>query len=174
MKCFFGKIENGEMIMSEFGEIAFDEWIKLSERFANFELDVFQIMPNHMHGILVIADNATITEKSGIKNTIQDIGVDSSHGEKENNYKTNDHQAILYPEPTTMGEMMGAYKSVVANECLKIWKSRWTEAGPAPIMGKLWHRNLYEHIIRNEHSYQNISNYIINNPKNWKDDKFFP
>ena len=75
---------------------------------------------------------------------------------------------------TFMGNMMGAYKSIVANEYLKIWKSRWTGAGPVPILGKIWHRNLYEHIIRNEHSYQNISNYIINNPKNWKDDKFFP
>ncbi len=134
MKCIFGKIENSEMILNEFGQIAFDEWIKLSERFANFEWDLFQIMPNHMHGILVLIEN---------------------------------------PEPTTMGDIMGAYKSIVANECLKIWKSRWTGAGPVPIMGKLWHRNLYEHIIRNEYSYQNISNYITNNPKNWKDDKFF-
>ena len=174
MKCFFGKIENGEMIMSEFGEIAFDEWIKLSERFANFELDVFQIMPNHMHGILVLAETATMQKKPGIENNIPDINDDSVDAEKENSYKIIDHQEMLYPAPTSMGDMIGAYKSIVANECLKLWKSRWTEAGPAPIIGKLWHRNLYEHIIRNEHSYQNISNYIINNPKNWKDDKFFP
>ena len=174
MKCFFGKIENNEMILNEFGQIAFDEWIKLSERFANFELDVFQIMPNHMHGILVLADTAKIPEKPGIENKISNISGVSNDAEKENDYKKNDHQATTDATPITMGDMMGAYKSIVANECLKIWKSRWTGTGPAPVMGKLWHRNLYEHIIRNEHSYQNISNYIINNPKNWKDDKFFP
>ena len=173
MKCLFGKIENGEMIMNEFGQIAFDEWIKLSERFANFELDVFQIMPNHMHGILVLTDTEIITGIPEIENNTPDIGSDSFDSENENSYKINDHQEMIYPTSITMGDMMGAYKSIVANECLKIWKSRWTGAGPAPILGKIWHRNLYEHIIRNEHSYQNISNYIITNPQNWKDDKFF-
>ena len=42
----FGEIINGEMLLNEFGEIAYNEWIKLTERFPNFELDVFQIMPN--------------------------------------------------------------------------------------------------------------------------------
>lgn len=45
--CRFGNIENKKMILNELGQIAFDEWIKLPERFLNFELDVFQIMPNH-------------------------------------------------------------------------------------------------------------------------------
>ncbi|WP_410479185.1 hypothetical protein [Pedobacter miscanthi] len=39
-------------------------------------------------------------------------------------------------------------------------------------MGKLWQRNYYEHIIRDERAYQNISNYIINNPGKWNEDKF--
>ena len=42
------------MTLNAFGEIAYHEWIKLAERFTNFELDVFQIMPNHMHGIIVL------------------------------------------------------------------------------------------------------------------------
>ena len=52
----FGKIENNEMVLNEMGNIAYNEWIKLTERFPNFELDVFQIMPNHMHGIIVLND----------------------------------------------------------------------------------------------------------------------
>ena len=43
----FGKIENKQMFLNENGKIAYDEWMKLPERFPNFELDVFQIMPNH-------------------------------------------------------------------------------------------------------------------------------
>ena len=42
-----------------------------------------------------------------------------------------------------------------------------------PFNGKLWQRNYYEHIIRNEQSYQRIADYIINNPENWKKDNFF-
>jgi len=50
--CRFGHVENGIMILNEFGQIANDEWMKLQHRFENFELDAFQIMPNHMHGII--------------------------------------------------------------------------------------------------------------------------
>ncbi len=56
MECRFGNIENEEMILNEFGNVANDEWMKLQERFVNCETDVFQIMPNHMHGINVLND----------------------------------------------------------------------------------------------------------------------
>jgi len=63
--------------------------------------------------------------------------------------------------------MVGAYKSLVANGCLEIYKRK------NEMMGKLWQRNYYEHIIRNEQSYHRISEYIINNPAKWADDKFY-
>ena len=51
--CRFGDMVYDEMVMNEYGTVAFNEWFKLSGRFYNFELDVFQIMPNHMHGIIL-------------------------------------------------------------------------------------------------------------------------
>lgn len=54
MICRFGKIVNGEMVLNELGMIAYNEWLKLPERFPNFELDLFQIMPNHIHGIVAL------------------------------------------------------------------------------------------------------------------------
>ena len=64
--------------------------------------------------------------------------------------------------------MVGAYKSLVANGCLEIYKSK------IETMGKIWQRNYHEHIIRNDGSYQRISNYIVNNPAQWREDKFNP
>ncbi|MBW2558634.1 MAG: hypothetical protein JRD69_07385 [Deltaproteobacteria bacterium] len=52
--CLFGEIKNGEMILNEYGEIAEKEWIKTSKMRANIYLDVFGIMPNHVHGIIEI------------------------------------------------------------------------------------------------------------------------
>ncbi len=49
------------MELNEYGTIACNEWNKLPERFLNFELDVFQIMPNHMHGIIVLNDSVGAT-----------------------------------------------------------------------------------------------------------------
>jgi REP element-mobilizing transposase RayT len=62
---------------------------------------------------------------------------------------------------------VGAYKSLVANGCLEIYKIK------NETMGQLWQRNYYEHIIRNEQAYQTISEYIINNPEKWAADKFY-
>ena len=56
MRCRFGKIDNGEMILNAFGVIAFEEWKKLPERYPNVVLDVFQIMPNHIHGIIALTN----------------------------------------------------------------------------------------------------------------------
>ena len=84
----------------------------------------------------------------------------------------NDNRATARVAPT-IGDIIGAYKSLVANECLKIWKTKWVGANPAPKMGKLWQTNYHEHIIRNQQSYQKISEYIVNNPAKWLENKFY-
>ena len=156
--CRFGNIENGEMILNEYGKIAHHEWVKLSERFPNFELDAFQIMPNHIHGIIVLNTvGATLAVAQNDEKTQNDIIAQNDE---------NDIRAGVNPAPTLF-DVVGAYKSLVANGCLEIYKTR------NETMGKLWQRNYYEHIIRDEQSYQKISNYIINNPVNWAEDKFY-
>jgi REP element-mobilizing transposase RayT len=138
------------MQLNEYGQIAYNEWAKLPERFSNFELDVFQIMPNHIHGIIVLneisvgAGFTPARNVTGQPNTGQPQGI-----------------------APTIGDIVGAYKSLVANECLTIFKNN------NETMGKLWQRNYHEHIIRDEQSYQTISEYIINNPTKWQDDKFY-
>ena len=145
----FGKIANGEMILNGYGEIACEEWGKLSERYHNVLLDVFQIMPNHIHGIIALV-GATLAV--ALNENADDL----------NNW------AGASPAPTvTVGNIVGAYKSLVANQCLKICKSH------NEYMGKLWQRNYWEHIIQNEESYLHIADYIINNPANWQNDEFY-
>ena len=75
----FGKIvvdeqsKEARMELNEFGIIAYNEWIKLQERFATFELDVFQIMPNHMHGIIILNDGSNeINLSSDAKSNLSD------------------------------------------------------------------------------------------------------
>ena len=207
--CRFGQVENGEMILNEYGQIASDEWVKLSERFPNFKLDVFQIMPNHLHGIIVLNDipvgatlavapNNVVTPNDAVapddavapNDTVAPndlvvpndviIGDDIRAGANDaivgDDIRSgaddvivgDDIRAGASPAPTkTVGDIVGAYKSLVANGCLDIYKSK------NEIMGKLWQRNYHEHIIRNEQSYQRITEYIINNPAKWTGDKFY-
>ncbi|KAA3596336.1 MAG: hypothetical protein DWQ06_15790 [Calditrichaeota bacterium] len=54
---YFGRIENGKMILNEFGEFAEKCWYEIPEHFPNVRLDEFVIMPNHIHGVIVIVQN---------------------------------------------------------------------------------------------------------------------
>jgi REP element-mobilizing transposase RayT len=179
MECRFGKVENNEMVLNEYGLIAQNEWGKLPERFPNFDLDVFQIMPNHMHGIIALngfvgagftpAQNNVSTGFTPAQNNVSTgFTPAQNNGQPQGIAPTDDtiNRAEVNPAPT-IGDIVGAYKSLVANECLKIYKSN------NEMMGKLWQRNYYEHIIKNESSYKTISEYIINNPQEWAKDKFY-
>ncbi|MEJ7684428.1 MAG: transposase [Segetibacter sp.] len=188
-KCRFGKIVAGEMVLNDFGIIAYDQWLTLTERFTTIELDVFQIMPNHMHGIIIINEStvgATLAVAPDVQNNhnnragtspeyavatddVNDLDIKAGAG-----HVVAGKEAGASPAPTvanetnaTIGGIVGAYKSLVANACLNLFKIK------NETMGKLWQRNYYEHIIRNEKSYQTISDYIVNNPDKWIDDKFF-
>ena len=56
-ECLFGEIVNGEMLLSDCGKIAEECWCAIPEHFPNVELGAYVIMPNHMHGIVIIQDN---------------------------------------------------------------------------------------------------------------------
>ena len=71
------------------------------------------------------------------------------------------------PTSVTLGDIVGAYKSLVSNECLKKYQAKNEN------MGKLWQRNYYEHIIRNNESYQKIGEYILTNPIQWENDRYY-
>ncbi len=65
---------------------------------------------------------------------------------------------------TSISDVVGAYKSLVMHHVLKLF-------GDKPL-GKIWQKNMYEHIIRNLTSYNKIENYIINNPQSWGEDTY--
>lgn len=67
-----------------------------------------------------------------------------------------------------LGGVVQWFKTMTTNEYIRGVK----QLGWAPFNGKLWQRNYWENIIRNEQSFQRVSAYIINNPKNWNGDKF--
>ena len=102
--------------------------------------------------------------------------IHAQYGSDSQNGSDDDKGAGASPAPTvgaSVSDIVGAYKSLVANGCLDIWKLKWAEVNPAPTLGKIWQRDYYEHIIRNEQSYETISNYIIDNPAKWNEDKFY-
>jgi REP element-mobilizing transposase RayT len=149
------------MVLNDFGQIAHHHWRKLHERFSNMDLNVFQIMPNHMHGIILLND---FPIGAGLA-----PAHDNGQPARDNGDRAGASTAPTGPTTfNAIGNIVGAYKSSVANECLEIFKQNH----PGEIMGKIWQRNFHEHIIRTEAAYLNIYHYILNNPSNWKEDTF--
>ena len=147
----FGEIIDGKMNLNDAGIMVENEWLKITARFPNVQLHQYIVMPNHFHTIMEITAGATLV-------------VDHDNSCDHDNNRTTTRVA-----PTvTVGGVIGAFQSIVTVEYICGVKN----LGWQSFNGKLWQRNYYEHIIRNEQSCQRISKYIINNPKNWKKDNF--
>jgi REP element-mobilizing transposase RayT len=184
----FGYIENGEMILNEYGQIAFDEWMKTPEIRPNVELGEFIVMPNHIHGIIRLLGRGELhsPHDRGICNMPQPPNETGIYDMPQSPNETGIYDMTQPPQETGINNMPqppdngGVCKtplrspSQTVGAIVRGYKSSVTKRlGLLGFNGKLWQRNYYEHIIRNEQSYQNISNYIINNPAKWQADKFY-
>ena len=143
-ECLYGDIIDGKMVLNNVGNIIEKIWNKISERFNNVELDEFQIMPNHIHGIIVIVGAGFMPARGWATTRVAPTAVD-----------------------TTVGDIIGTFKSLTTNEyIMNVKNHNWPSFDK-----RLWQRNYYEHIIRNEYSLNKIRQYIKNNPTNWNEDR---
>lgn len=152
--CLFGEVINAEMICNDAGAMFWEQWNVLPERFPNVELDEFIVMPNHVHGIILITERTNHGRGNGSSSPIQT-------GQAQGTAPT--------PDPT-LGNILGAWKSIVTGEYIKsVHNNHWE-----PFERKLLQRDYWEHIIRNERELNAIREYIIHNPANWMKDEHNP
>ena len=137
----FGEIIDGEMHMNNTGEIVRKCWLEIPGHFQNVTLDQFVIMPNHVHGIVVITDNP----------------VGAKHASPLRLYKTKTHGT----KPRSLGAMVASFKSAVTQQNNLLLRTPGNS---------FWQRNYYEHVVRNESELNKIRRYIINNPPKWEYD----
>ncbi len=150
---YFGNVENGKMQLSNVGVIADILWHEIKNHTNNVELGTFIVMPNHIHGILILKNNgndvATLHAKS--------LHRQSSHSSSQKN----EFMASISPKSKSVSTIIRSYKSAVTKHVHRLGYNF------------AWQSRFYDHIIRNEKSFYNISEYIINNPLNWDKDKFY-
>ena len=106
--------------MNQYGQIAFDEWMKLPERYPNLELDVFQIMPNHIHAIILLTNPATVGATLAVAsngNTVASNGntvapngnMVAPNGDDITPIANDIIRAGVNPAPTGVSDIVGAY-----------------------------------------------------------------
>ncbi|MEO8414246.1 MAG: hypothetical protein ABI472_11335 [Ginsengibacter sp.] len=157
-KHYFGEIKNGEMVLNELGLIVNIEWEKTPEirPDMNLELGEFITMPNHFHAVIMIGENKFNVHGGDAMHGCRDAvhGCrDAMHGVSTANK--------FGPQSKNLGSIIRGFKSAVTTTARKLG----VEFG--------WQARFHDHIIRNHNELIRISNYIIANPRNWKDDKFF-
>lgn len=174
----FGEIRSQEMSLNPAGQMVHAAWQSLPERFPNLEIDIFQVMPNHFHGILIIHESVG-------------VGLVPTH---DKNHRENAGAGIIVPEgyvparisrattrvaPTdgdetqanqrgasTLGQIIGAFKSITTHEYIQgVEKFGWPR-----FEKRLWQRNYYEHILRDQTDYEQKAGYVFDNPANWEKD----
>ena len=157
---FFGEIENGKMILSPCGILADVFWHEIKNHTKNVELGAFVVMPNHIHGILVLNDSPVQTLPP--VQTLHATSVQSPlPPPPQSGLQKNESMANISPKSNTVSTIIRSYKSVVTKHAnlLDI------ENG--------WQSRFHDHIIRNDAEYQRINDYIEANPLSWESDKFF-
>ncbi len=165
-KPIFGKIVNGEMQLSPFGVIVRDEWLKTSEMRKNIEMDEFIVMPNHFHGIIVIDDGIG----RDARHRVQDLdlkGTGTVH--RAPTEKAPTREQFGKPTSNTIPTIIRGFKAAVTKQINTIQ----INAGKYNLPERIWQKNYYEHVIRNEVSLNKIREYIMHNPLNWKEDDLF-
>ncbi|MDJ1473764.1 transposase [Xanthocytophaga flava] len=158
-QCLFGHVNGGQMVLNEAGEIARQEWGKSVEIRQGIALHEFIIMPNHMHGIVEIIDTKCRGDWQVAQATT--IGSDQTHRSAGNQGDLPIAPTRLNPK--SLGAMIGGYKASVTKKVNDIRQASES----------VWQRNYYEHIIRNAHSHQQISEYITTNPQRWEQDALY-
>lgn len=155
----FGEIINGSMELNQLGEIIEEEWIKTIEIRSHISLGEWVVMPNHFHGIIHIEkDLEQNSEHIGkFRSPSQTIGA-IIRGFK--GATTKRIKELIFKNPDSPER---------ANCNSPQWDSPLSRIDPEK---SIWQRDYWDNIIRNQRAYENISNYIRNNPKKWEEDKF--
>ena len=147
-ECMFGKIVGGEMVLNDAGRMINIVWDEMQGNYPGVETDEFVVMPNHTHGIIVL------------------VGAGPRTCPDNGQPKNNGHPQGVAPT-LSLPDVVHRFKTMTT----KRYTDGVKQSGWAPYPGKLWQRNYYEHIIRNEQELNKIREYIVNNPFNWQSDE---
>ena len=153
LNLFGNKINDG-IHLNQFGNLVRNEWLNTEKTRKNIIVDTFVIMPNHLHGILIINEEYQIC-----RDTLQRVSTDQN-----NNFGNYQIEKFGKPTRNSIPTIIRLFKSTITKQINII---RNTPGKP------VWQSNYYEHVICNDKSLYEIRKYVQNNPLEWEDDEYF-
>lgn len=143
--CVLGEVVDGQMMLSEVGQIAQECWDAIPDHFEHAICDAFVVMPNHVHAILAL----------------QRFNTDSTN----NSTQPETRLKLIGATKGSLGSVVGSYKAAVSKRVNNLWVTPGA---------KFWQRNYHERIIRNDNELQSYRDYIAQNPARWHEDQENP
>ncbi len=159
--CWFGEISDGVMDLSPIGHIANSCWYEIPNHFPFVELGIHIIMPNHVHGIVMINK--------------PDDGRNDGPTVETQNFASLPPPSSVPPPPSKLDKPKNQFGPQSKNlaSIIRGFKIGVTKNARQFNPDFAWQPRYHDHIIRNEKSFQRISAYIGNNPQQWQEDKFY-
>jgi putative transposase len=153
----FGEVAGDSVVLNRLGEVALACWEELPAHFPYLEPGPVVVMPNHVHGIIMIGDAfvgarhaSPLQEPRPAPPPLSAAAVSA--------------RPRAAP-PASLGAIVAAYKSAVAR---RIRENALLRDAP------VWQRGYYEHVIRDEDAGARICAYIETNPLRWDQDRDNP
>jgi REP element-mobilizing transposase RayT len=139
------------VVLDETGEAVLRCWLDLPKHYPQIDLDEFVVMPNHIHGIIILKDGP------------------------DNNARTCPVGAGFKPAPTRMNHSMVKTKHGLSEivRALKTFSARRINELRGTKGNPVWQRGYYDRIIRNDSELHRLRRYIENNPARWLEDKSY-
>ncbi|MCA6074645.1 transposase [Fulvivirga sedimenti] len=144
---WFGNVRDGKMKLSEIGKLADQCWLSIPDHFPFVKLGNHVIMPDHVHGIIIIDRPVDIGNPAEAQDLAPLVAMPKKPLLQSNN--------IFGPQSKNLASIIRGYKIGVTKNARKIHPDF------------MWQSRYYDRIIRDEMAYRNISRYIRNNPVNW-------
>lgn len=173
-----GDIIDGAMQLNAAG-LMVEKWCaELESKFPGIKIDLFTLMPNHLHAIIVIVGSSLdMVSRFGIglddldfDHADENGGIIASLSKAKGGHAGPPLQTNRMATRPRLGQMIQWFKTMSTNEYIRgVRNSDWL-----PFPGKLWQRNYYEHIVRDEESLNRIREYIRDNPIRWHLDRENP
>ena len=179
---YFGEIVRSQWVASPLGKIAESCWHEIPNQFPFIELGAFVVMPNHVHGIIIIHQSDTPNENVGNNGNENGNGgnvetqlIASLQNQNQNQERDNwDGHGGGDKNSNSIGGITGNKNPMLHNNLSRV--IRWYKGRCTFEMRKLhaefaWQSRFHDHIIRNAEEFERIHHYIQNNPINWQNDE---
>jgi len=164
-RCLFGHVVNEEVHFSPLGRLAVAHMVAIPDHFPSAELDLWVVMPNHVHAIIVLHEDGSVHLTDVIGN--YKAAVTRAWRRAQGTFEEN--TADKGPPTNEMGLRRGGIYPARTHAK----ESPHADEDPALEPQRIWHRSFHDHIIRNERALNQIRQHILINPARWSEDHYF-